>query len=598
MSVDLPLLIRTADRPRLADRGGISDDRWEGTRSRKGGFGRPSKIIGRGHMRTATAGWREFLGKVFKDRQILIRSENGVTYLHFRRRHQYLLAGLVSCGFIWAMATTVAYGLASMLIDEQSGHIQDLEIGYAELITDLADRYGTVEAAAAELGHTSALGEQILDRNTQLQAEISALQTSLGASENARSVIERARESLIGRIMDLELELEEAVDERGALTADISALNEELASLTDVRDGLLQDQSGLRHEIGRLTHMIDEASDWNATLEDQIQDLTMAVQGAYRTVDRIVEERDTLIARIAELERGLARSDERGDQLASLLYDAQRTATEVSAERDLMNDQTAVVRSEVVRLTDELTTLRQSQAFLFAELRERSESHVVDLETGLALTGLDIDQMITALHDDVGFVEEDFVIDDGMEHGTGGPMIPMLPDHLLADRVWSDAVDLVSVVGRAADLRDVANRLPIGIPLRDAYRLSSGFGTRRDPFTGRLSQHWGLDFSAPLRTPIYATAPGTVTFAGRRGAYGNMVEIDHGLGLVTRYAHLNSIGVSEGDRVEYGARVGLMGSTGRSTGSHLHYEVHVNGEERNPINFLTAGQHVFEISDQ
>lgn len=506
-----------------------------------------------------------------------------------------MLAGLMTGGFIWAMATTVAYGLASMLIDEQSGQIQDLEIGYAELITDLAHRYGTVEAAAAQLGNTSALGEQILDRNTQLQAEIEALQSSLNASENARAVIERARESLIGRIAGLEAELEAAVGERGALETEFGDLNDELRTLTTTRDGLLQDQNGLRQEIGRLTLMIDEAADWNATLEDQIQDLTMAVQSAYSTVDRIVEERNALIANIADLERRLERSDQRGNQLAALLHDAQRSATEVAVQRDLMNDQTAVMRSEVVRLTGELDTLRDGQALLFAELRERSESHVLDMESGLAVTGLDIDGLITALQQDIDEAQD--MAEDDVEHGTGGPLVPALPDQLLADRVWSDAIDLVAVVGRAADLRDVANRLPIGVPLRDPYRQTSGFGTRRDPFTGRYARHFGLDFSAPLRTPVYATAPGTVVIAGRQGAYGNMVEIDHGLGLSTRYAHLDSIIVSQGDVVEFGTRIGLMGSTGRSTGPHLHYEVRFNGEERDPQNFLTAGQNVFQITE-
>ncbi len=541
-------------------------------------------------MRGSDQGWRALLKRVFKERQILIRSETGVSYIHFRKRHQYALAGVLAVGTVWAMATTVAYGLASMLIDEQSGQIRDLEVGYAELITDLASRYGNVQQAAEEIGETRRRGEHFLDRNAQLRSEIQALQTSLGASETAREVIEHARRSLIGRIGTLEEALSEAEGERGELEGEIGLLNDELDSLNRTRDTLLGDQDGLRREIARLTETIHEANDWNATLEGQIEELTLAVQSAYSTVDRIVSERDELLAHIGQLEQELNGAHRRNDQFATLLHDVQREVLTAQAERDGLSDEAILVRGEMATLSTELETLQTSQEVLFSQLRDVSERHVETVEQGLAFTGLDVEALIVAIQQE-GMGSSAEVV------AAGGPMIPSLPESLLADQVWADAIDMVAAVGRAADLRDVVNRLPIGLPLRDPHRLSSGFGQRRDPFTGRRSQHWGLDFAAPTRTPIYATAPGEVVTAGRRGAYGNMVEIDHGLGVTTRYAHLHSITVSEGDRVAFGDRVGLMGSTGRSTGSHLHYEIRVNGDPRNPINFLTAGQHVFEISN-
>ncbi len=103
-------------------------------------------------------------------------------------------------------------------------------------------------------------------------------------------------------------------------------------------------------------------------------------------------------------------------------------------------------------------------------------------------------------------------------------------------------------------------------------------------------------FATRPRTPIYSPGPGTVIFAGRNGAYGNMVEIDHGLGLTTRYAHMHAISVERGQDVSMGDGIGLVGSTGRSTGPHLHYEVRFNGQPRNPWNFLKAGEHVFEMA--
>ncbi len=116
--------------------------------------------------------------------------------------------------------------------------------------------------------------------------------------------------------------------------------------------------------------------------------------------------------------------------------------------------------------------------------------------------------------------------------------------------------------------------------------LNDGFGSRRDPFTGGADYHPGLDISADRGDPVLATANGTVTSAQRAGAYGNMVVIDHGFGISTRYAHLDSFRVRAGEVVRRGDVVGMAGTTGRSTGTHLHYEVLVSGRHLNPLQFL------------
>jgi len=116
--------------------------------------------------------------------------------------------------------------------------------------------------------------------------------------------------------------------------------------------------------------------------------------------------------------------------------------------------------------------------------------------------------------------------------------------------------------------------------------MNDGFGSRRDPFTGGADYHPGLDISAERGDPVVATANGTVVTAQRSGAYGNMIVIDHGFGISTRYAHLDSFRIKTGDTVRRGDVVGFAGSTGRSTGDHLHYEVLVYGRHLNPLQFL------------
>lgn len=149
----------------------------------------------------------------------------------------------------------------------------------------------------------------------------------------------------------------------------------------------------------------------------------------------------------------------------------------------------------------------------------------------------------------------------------------------------SDYLDVVESELLTAQVR--YELLPQNTPVTAGF-VGSGFGSRLDPFTGQLSMHAGLDFAAPPGTPILAAAGGVVSAAEYNPAYGNMVVIDHGNGLKTLYAHASKIDVAAGEIVRKGQQIARVGSTGRSTGSHLHFEVHVNGVPQNPARFLRA----------
>lgn len=160
-------------------------------------------------------------------------------------------------------------------------------------------------------------------------------------------------------------------------------------------------------------------------------------------------------------------------------------------------------------------------------------------------------------------------------------------DEEFAQRIQHAATELSDLNGLASTAQD----LPLAKPTTDT-RQASGFGVRVDPFTGHPAFHPGLDFAGPMGTPVAATAPGVVSFTGWRNGYGNTIEIDHGHGLKTRFGHLSSIAVRVGDRVAIGTHIGGIGTTGRSTGPHLHYEVWVDGRPQNPERFLEAGDYV------
>lgn len=169
--------------------------------------------------------------------------------------------------------------------------------------------------------------------------------------------------------------------------------------------------------------------------------------------------------------------------------------------------------------------------------------------------------------------------------GIGGPLVPLRADAF--DEALAHAEQDRAEESR---LRRIAAALPLAQPIGGELAVSSGFGTRLDPFTRGLALHTGLDLKAEPGVPVRATAPGRVIAAEPAGGYGNMVEIDHGHGIVTRYAHLSRIAVRTGQRLRAGETLGLAGSSGRSTGSHLHYETRIDGEPTNPQSFLAAGE--------
>ena len=174
---------------------------------------------------------------------------------------------------------------------------------------------------------------------------------------------------------------------------------------------------------------------------------------------------------------------------------------------------------------------------------------------------------------------------------AGGPLAPwpgrgtVLPQPI---RQLADAI------ARWTLFEDNLASLPSGRPT-EATMVTSSYGVRSDPFTGDPAFHAGLDFVGRYGQPIVAAAAGRVAFVGDRSGYGHVVEIEHGNGLLTRYAHLSGVDVAAGARVVRGQQVARMGSTGRSTGTHLHFEVRVNGAAVNPRRFLDASQEIGDV---
>ena len=170
---------------------------------------------------------------------------------------------------------------------------------------------------------------------------------------------------------------------------------------------------------------------------------------------------------------------------------------------------------------------------------------------------------------------------------VGGPLIPLDPSMVFDSKVkeLDEALDALDGV------KNEARKLPLANPA-PGHTVTSPFGVRTDPILGSAALHTGMDFRAPIGMPAKVTAAGVVTRAGWAGGYGRMVEVDHGNGFATRYGHLSEIDVAVGQKLAAGDVIGKTGSSGRSTGPHLHYEVRHDGEAVDPLRFLTVGKKV------
>ena len=228
----------------------------------------------------------------------------------------------------------------------------------------------------------------------------------------------------------------------------------------------------------------------------------------------------------------------------------------------------ADIGAKLSRIEASLDHVERGQSAALAQMQERYDGKARKLRSVLAGLGLKLDGPALT--------------------GSGGPFVPIkLPGE---SNGFERALTKVNIARTQADqLSRTLVRVPLRKPVTGEVDLSSTFGVRVDPFLRVPAMHTGLDFRGDAGEPIHATAAGTVINAGWSGGYGRMVEIDHGSGLSTRYGHLSEIDVEVGDAIHNGQLVGRMGSTGRSTGPHLHYETRIDGEAVDPQRFLNAG---------
>lgn len=320
-----------------------------------------------------------------------------------------------------------------------------------------------------------------------------------------------------------------------------------------------------------------------------------------------VEERGELAAALdllrgrlteARTSQGDAEADREGldaapDARSGNLDDLNQTLETVSGALSVAVEERDAAAAEREKLASDLADMELRMAVA----SKRQDEMVEQLEQAVALSLGPLEGMLKSTNLDV-----DGLIDTvrRSHSGMGGPLGPAF----LSTRSFDDPVvsrrfgEAMSALDRVNLMRVAVDQVPLAMPVGPGTRFTSGFGMRRDPKGRGHRMHAGLDFAAPKGTPIYVTADGVVIQAQRESGYGNVVRVRHQSGTETVYAHLSRIRVSAGQQLSRGDKIGDMGSTGRSTGTHLHYEVRVNGTPVNPMQFLEAAKNVLEAPNE
>ncbi|MBF9036262.1 peptidoglycan DD-metalloendopeptidase family protein [Rhodobacterales bacterium HKCCE2091] len=341
----------------------------------------------------------------------------------------------------------------------------------------------------------------------------------------------------------------------------------------------------------RFAVAMQEVSDMQSRLlasEERRRELETAVDVIQTTLRRTMSERDAAREEAEQYRAEIESETGESFSAASRQRDLEATLEMLTAalsDAALERDGASAAEHEAYAMVDQLQfeadLARERNQRIFSQIEDAVAMSMEPLQDMFDATGLPTDQILRQVREGYS--------------GQGGPLMPitMSTRGEAPDEISVRANEVLGALDELNVYRMAAQQIPLSIPVNGGFRYTSGFGYRTDPINGGRRMHSGTDFAGSSGTPIVATAEGTVVFAGRQSGYGNVIEIRHAFGVMTRYAHLSRIRVSEGERVSRGERIGDMGSTGRSTGTHLHYEVHVDDEPVNPMTFIRAGQDVF-----
>lgn len=365
------------------------------------------------------------------------------------------------------------------------------------------------------------------------------------------------------------------------------AYEERIAVLRAERDQRSQEANSIQErfqialgEISEQQRRYFELEENRAELETLVDLTREKLQFAIDNRDTAEEEAAILLAELNKVTSNLTDKSGNAKELAATLSAISDALSSTILERDANTERLELMQEKVAALEFRERINADKQERIFTQLETAVSATLDPLEKLLSTTGMDVEYLIDKVQKQYS--------------GEGGPFIPAsLPLRADNDPLYDRYAQLTRDFDRAHLMQIAAFQIPFAAPVKQTVRWTSGFGTRRDPINGRAKSHNGQDLAGPRGTPILATGDGTVSFAGRQNGYGNVIKIRHSFGYETVYAHLNAIRVETGERVSRGDVIGGMGNTGRSTGTHLHYEIRIEGKPVNPMPYMKAARNVF-----
>ncbi|MDP7601930.1 MAG: peptidoglycan DD-metalloendopeptidase family protein, partial [Rhodospirillales bacterium] len=305
--------------------------------------------------------------------------------------------------------------------------------------------------------------------------------------------------------------------------------------------------SSLTQELGKNHGLMLDLVEKNATLQQNLRSVENKLETSNTRHNEIVSARAALKNKLSSIENEMKELNSHNFNLKGNLNSVTTDLESALSQRNFARSQSKKLSRTVAKLENDLETLHKSEKDILINLTERTKTSIDDIHFVLKHTGLKVARLLKG---NQGRSKKKL--------GQGGPFIAFAPDTEPAQRLKANLSNLNSQLQQFTELQDIMKRLPLAAPL-DYFSISSHYGKRRDPINKRWAVHYGMDFGGLKRTSVYVTAPGMVRYAGRKGKYGKLVEIDHGLGFRTKYGHLHKILVKRGQKVDYRTKIGLMG---------------------------------------
>ncbi|MCG8491923.1 MAG: peptidoglycan DD-metalloendopeptidase family protein [Sneathiellales bacterium] len=473
------------------------------------------------------------LGRLFQERQIIVSSQGKPSYYKLTTRLQISAAiGAVSCATLIA-GLTVNTVSQNRTIKTQNNQLAGLQEKVRTVSSNLLLSKSNLQLTKTELDQQYARLEEILGERQNLETTLKTATASLKRTATDLDSRDQYAKDLENRIAMLSERLQRTNDRSESLSLEITKINKALYHRTEERD---------------------QYAEAKLIAQKKLSSLNRELQMFQVSKDEIYNRLQTTKTRLSSFE------DESREK-------AQR-------EKDLLQ--------EIASLKSRLKSISEENSEFIARVHENADQGIKALRETIILTGLNPDEILSI---------------DSTE-GKGGPLYILSGSRNILkseQQYYDNAQKMELILAKWSKFNSIMKYIPLSRPTDRGY-VSSSFGMRRDPFRKKRAFHAGIDISGPKNTPILATAPGKVSFVGRNGAYGLLVEIDHGQGFKTKYGHLKKIYVKKGQTVEFRTKVGLMGSTGRSTGRHVHYEVLFNDKPLDPAKFFKAGNYAFKTA--